>query len=85
MNALVQSLPATVLVDTGVAPAEPTSGNLSPVEGAALRSFKVLLTQLDPARTFAGLTRVLSPSGEYLWVCPRHRRLYDPGLPVLPR
>jgi internalin A len=55
------------------------------VEGADLRALRMLLLRLDPAMGFGGLRRVLSPSGDYLWICstPEHLRDYDPGLPDL--
>ncbi|MBC8869683.1 MAG: hypothetical protein H8E44_09715 [Planctomycetes bacterium] len=43
-----------------------------------------LLLELDPAKTWGNLRRVLTPTGDYLWLCPTHYREYDPGLPVLP-
>ncbi|GAA2191234.1 COR domain-containing protein [Micromonospora lupini] len=82
MKSLVDSLP-TSLAEDALAPPE-SRHTLSVAEGAALRSFKVLLMQLDATRAFGGLGRVLTPTGEFLWVCPSHRRLHDPGLPVLP-
>ena len=55
-------------------------------EGAELRAFRALLVQLDSTMRFGDLRRVLTPSGDYLWICPRpeHYRIYDPGLPTLP-
>jgi hypothetical protein len=43
-----------------------------------------LLLELDRPRAFGGMRRVVTPSGDVLWVCPEHYREYDPGLPVLP-
>jgi hypothetical protein len=57
---------------------------LSHAEGAGLRSLRNLLFEQDQPRTFGGLQRVLTPSGDYLWVCPAHYPEYDPGLPELP-
>jgi internalin A len=54
-------------------------------EGSGLRALRALLVELDPAMRFGDLRRVLTPSGDYLWVCPQlHYREYDPGLPTLP-
>jgi internalin A len=55
-------------------------------EGAAFRALRALLVELDPAMSFGDLRRVLTPAGDYLWICPRpeHYRVYDPGLPTLP-
>ena len=57
---------------------------LTKTEGAGLRAFRQLLLDLDAGRTFAGLRRVLAPTGDFLWVCPEHVTNYDPGLPALP-
>ncbi|WUI03099.1 hypothetical protein OHR68_15235 [Spirillospora sp. NBC_00431] len=66
-------------------PAGRTDGSeLSRSEGAALRRFRELLLSLDPERGFAGLRRVLSPTGDYLWVCPVRHPTYEPGLPEIP-
>jgi len=32
---------------------------------------------------FGDLERVAADRGEYLWVCPRHRPLYDKDLPTV--
>ncbi len=63
-------------------PDEPGIRNTA--EGAGLRELHTLLIELDPSRTWGGLRRVLTPSGDTLWLCPTHYREYDPGLPVLP-
>ena len=58
---------------------------LNEAEGSGLRQFQSLLLELDPPRKWGDLRRVQNAAGDYLWVCPRHYREYDPGLPVLPR
>ncbi|HET6327663.1 MAG TPA: COR domain-containing protein [Planctomycetaceae bacterium] len=58
---------------------------LSEAEGAALREMRELLRTLDPNSRWGGLTRVLTASGDYLWVCEDHYKEYDPGLPQLPQ
>ncbi len=68
------------LVDESV-----TGSGLSVGEGAALRALRHQLLTLDPEGHFAGLRRVLTPAGEYMWVCPEHRVDYDPGLPIIAR
>ena len=53
-------------------------------EGGALRAMRALLIKLDPTMRFGDLRRVMTPSGDYIWVCPNiHYREYDPGLPRL--
>jgi internalin A len=63
---------------------EADSGDDDVARGSGLRAFRELLFDLDASKTFADLERVLTPTGEYLWVCPYHRAEYDPGLPRLP-
>jgi GTPase SAR1 family protein len=65
--------------------ARPDGPELTRGEGGALRRFRELLLDIDPTRQFADLRRVLSPTGDYLWVCQDHEKLYEPGMPVLPR
>jgi hypothetical protein len=81
MRDLVQSLPDLPVEEPQFGPPQPSA--LSLAEGSALRAFRSLILALDPAQVYGGLRRVLASSGEYLWVCPHHRRLYDPGLPSL--
>jgi hypothetical protein len=57
--------------------------HLTRSEREGLRELRTMLFRLDPNRTFAGLSRVTAPSGEYVWVCPRHLSIYDPGLPMV--
>ena len=51
--------------------------------GAALRGVRELLRQVDRYQQFGGLTRIVTASGELLWVCSDHTRGYEPGLPIL--
>ena len=53
-------------------------------EASGLRAFRKTLFELDPYQRFGGLRRVQGASGDFLWVCNRHYREYDPGLPILP-
>ena len=52
-------------------------------EGEGLRAFRELLYKLDVSKSFAGLRRVLTVAGDYLWICPAHYSTYDPGLPEI--
>jgi hypothetical protein len=54
-------------------------------EGAGLRALHAKLLELDPAKRWGELRRVPTKSGEYLWLCPRHYREFDPGLPKVPQ
>ena len=52
-------------------------------EGAGLRELLSLLLDLDKSRKWGNLRRVLTPTGDYLWLCRDHYPEYDPGLPKL--
>jgi hypothetical protein len=58
-------------------------GRLTSAKGADLRALRAIVFKHDPARLFGGLQRVLTPSGDFLWVCPHHHPDYEPGLPDL--
>lgn len=80
MKALVDRLPSHL----GGASDLTLEHGVGLAKGAELRALRALLVELDPDMSFGDLRRVLSPSGEYLWVCPEfHYREYDPGLPDL--
>ena len=60
-------------------------GYLSRAEGAGLAAFHALLTEVGWKPGAANLRRITDKkSGDVLWVCPTHYKVYDPGLPVLP-
>lgn len=65
------------------ATAQPGDQRLTPAQGQGLRTYRYLLFELDPGRSFGGLNRVVNPAGDVLWVCPKHYRDYEPGLPRL--
>lgn len=50
-------------------------------EGAGLRQLQALLKELDKSHDWGGLRCTLTPTGDYLWLCPKHYHEYDPGLP----
>ncbi|MBB4981459.1 COR domain-containing protein [Streptomyces nymphaeiformis] len=64
--------------------AEEADDQLSPAEGAALRRFREMLFKLDSSRDFRGLRRVYLPTGQYVWLCETHYRVYEPSLLQLP-
>jgi hypothetical protein len=77
MTALVNKLPEIEMTD----PAElPDTGKGQPradrVEGAALRTLHKLLMFLDPGQNWGNLSKVLTPEGDYLWLCEMHARKY---------
>ncbi|HAG85134.1 MAG TPA: hypothetical protein DCL61_29290 [Cyanobacteria bacterium UBA12227] len=46
------------------------------VEGAALRGLRQLLDEKDPQQNWGGLKKVLTPEGNYLWLCHHHAAPY---------
>lgn len=46
------------------------------ISGAALRSLRKLLEQEDQEQYWGGLKKVLTPEGDYLWLCDYHARAY---------
>lgn len=82
MNALAEALPERNIDPENSFPEGAKS--LTPLEGAGLRMFRSFMQRLDPSSGFGGLRRVQDATGDYIWVCPHHYRLYDPGLPQLP-
>ncbi|WP_175471885.1 COR domain-containing protein [Geodermatophilus telluris] len=57
---------------------------ISVAEGAALRALATFLNEEDVSQGWGGLRRRMTSSGDFVWICPRHYGLYDPGLPELP-
>lgn len=52
-------------------------------EGAGLRMFHQLLTEVDPLRKWGGLKKATNQTGDIIWVCPEHYSYYDRGIPKL--
>ncbi|WP_117208282.1 COR domain-containing protein [Allorhizocola rhizosphaerae] len=85
MATIVDRLPVPQEPQADLAQASTTApGSLTPAEGSALRGFRTFLFAQDPARHFGGLSRLMTPTGEYIWICTAHRHLHDPGLPEIP-
>lgn len=42
-----------------------------------------MLFKQDKHKAKLGLRRMLDETGHYLWLCPKHAKVYDPGLPIL--
>ena len=65
------SLAATEVWRTGL-----IHGMRGCVRGALLCGLRTLLDELDPARDWGGLRKVLTPEGHYLWLCDHHAEEY---------
>ncbi len=59
-----------------------TRGVTSAAQGAELRVLFSLLDHLDKSHYWAGLRKTVTPEGDILWLCEKHRKEFDPGLPV---
>jgi internalin A len=80
MTTLVAELP--VLADQQAdEDLEKLRGQLTAAQGEALRAIRAIIFEQDRFRSFGGMRRVQTPSGDLLWVCPNHYPEYDPGLP----
>lgn len=48
------------------------------LDGAALRALRQLLEEKDPSRQWGNLKQILTPEGDYLWLCEHHARSFNP-------
>ena len=46
--------------------------------GPGLRALREFLKKEDPDECWGGLKRVLTPEGDYLWLCDKHAKLFYP-------
>ncbi len=74
MAELARKLPVTG--DTSGPSTKDASENPQMAQGAAIRSLRQLLIDLDPVQHWGGLKRVLTPEGHWLWLCDHHAREY---------
>ncbi|KAM3107837.1 hypothetical protein, partial [Phormidesmis sp. 146-33] len=51
---------------------------LETLDGSALRALRQLLEQKDPSKQWGNLKKVLTPEGDYLWLCEHHARSFKP-------
>ncbi|MBF0326968.1 MAG: hypothetical protein HQL42_18105 [Alphaproteobacteria bacterium] len=80
---LMDKLAAALPSDVGLGERLP-AGPDGRARGAELRQLSVLLKELDTTEGWRGLSRVMDKaSGDWHWVCPEHRAIYDPPLPDL--
>jgi len=82
---LMDKVTSTLLKDEFTARAGPVSDNriVSEAAGASLRELHGLLLELDTKQIWGELRRTITPTGDYLWLCPFHCKPFDPGLPIL--
>ena len=84
MKTIVDDLPGEPFTDPVEVGSVRLSGEMTAAEGAGLRMLRALVFEHDPAQHFGGLRRVVTSSGDFLWICPDHYGDYDPGLPAVP-
>ena len=70
-------------LDTGRERKELTDGFSAP-EGAALREFHAMLREIDKSSNWGDLRPTSTKEGDYLWMCPEHYKLFNPGLITIP-
>jgi internalin A len=46
--------------------------------GPALRALYSFLKKVDPDQKWGGLAKTITPDGNILWLCARHRQPYEP-------
>ena len=56
----------------------------NPAEGAALRELRTVLDKVNTKRDWGGLRKVLTPEGDYLWLCEQHAQEYRDPTPISP-
>ena len=52
--------------------------HLETLDGAALRALRQLLEQKDASKQWGNLKQILTPEGDYLWLCEHHARSFNP-------
>ncbi len=52
--------------------------HLETLDGAALRALRQLLEQKDASKQWGNLKQILTPEGDYLWLCDHHARSFNP-------
>ncbi|MFD9411294.1 COR domain-containing protein [Streptomyces sp. NPDC059989] len=77
---LMKSLADSVHLDEGATSKGQEVIGLSASEGAALRAFREFLFELDETRKFRDLQRVLTPTGDWQWLCAHHYAQYEPSV-----
>jgi len=48
------------------------------IDGAALRALRELLEKKDPSKQWGNLKQILTPEGDYLWLCEHHAKSFNP-------
>ena len=78
MGELVKKLPEIESPELGMGlrSREKFMPDVRAVEGMELRALRSLLDKQDPERNWGGLSKVRTPEGHYLWLCPYHREEY---------
>ncbi|MEM6251278.1 MAG: COR domain-containing protein, partial [Cyanobacteria bacterium P01_D01_bin.156] len=74
MTALIEKLPDGKSAEALIAPED--DYELERLSGAPLRALRYFLDKQDPQQHWGGLKRVLTPEGDYLWLCEKHAEEY---------
>lgn len=76
MNALVTKLPDIMDSPEFRWQDDRHEDEIERLSGSALRSLRHFLDEKDPQQHWGGLKRILTPEGDYLWLCEKHAREY---------
>ncbi|MEM9505303.1 MAG: GTPase, partial [Cyanobacteria bacterium P01_E01_bin.43] len=74
METLVGKLPDLKTHSNDFEPAQ--DDRMRGISSAYSRALFDLMLEVDPQKQWGGLNRVLTPEGEYLWLCDRHTKEY---------
>ncbi|HEU5377637.1 MAG TPA: hypothetical protein VFV38_19610, partial [Ktedonobacteraceae bacterium] len=78
MEEISDRIPQIGKLDTlSEADPEPHLHHDQQVTGAALRALHQFLVQADPSRNWGGLDKVVTPDGNILWLCEKHRQEFE--------
>ena len=69
ISEIVKKLPALSETSSAVEAAD----SVVEQDRAALRTLRKLLDDLDPEHRWGGLSKILTPEGHFLWLCPSHQ------------
>ena len=78
MEEITQQLPGVTSLETlNDTVIEPHLTHEERVIGPALRALYGFLSKADPGHIWGGLYKTLTPDGNILWLCERHRQQYE--------
>jgi len=77
LEQMVQDMPEFASYDTMKDVIEQTqTDQLQRTVGPALRALHNFLNEVDPSQLWGGLDKIVTPDGNILWLCDKHRQQY---------